>query len=85
MRKKNKGTNGSTPLAILSEEDRVEYIKRKALLDHANMQFQAAATYIDMLNTALVEKYELPPQFDLELDTGFVREVGKPNAQVSSV
>jgi hypothetical protein len=75
MRKKGKSKdNGATPLAILSEEDRIEYVRRKALVDHAGMQFQAAANYLDMMNQQLVQKYELPPKFDLELDSGFIRE-----------
>lgn len=74
MKKKVQG------IATLSEEHRLEYIRRRNALNNAHVMLQAAGAYLDQLHKELQEEYDLPTVYDLDLETGVVK-----NAQTDRV
>jgi hypothetical protein len=62
-------------LATLSPEECFEYFKRRTLVEDKQREFLAAGSYVDAMTADLVDKYDLPIHFDLDLETGVVKEV----------
>jgi len=76
-RKRDKASeNGSRKvLAKLTEEERIAYVRKRALLEHAELQMIAAMALIQQSDKLLQDKYALPNQFDVSLITGDITEV----------
>ena len=58
------------PLAVLTEEDRLEYALRHNLILQKQVEYDSLVKAQDAFRDSLVEKYGLPQKFDLNLNTG---------------
>lgn len=74
MKRKARTIPKRKPLAVLTEEDRVEYQNRHNLLVNKQMELMAVSNYMNKFQDTLVDRYGLPKQFDLTLTTGEIYE-----------
>jgi hypothetical protein len=72
-------------LYTLHEEERLEYVKRQALVQNKYMEFQASQLYINAFQDFLIEAHDLPQRFNLDLNTGVITEKEAEDAEDSSV
>jgi len=67
--RKHKATKNK-PLAVLTEDERVEYALRYNLLLQKRMEINALAQVQDAFQDVIMDKYGLPTKFDITLQTG---------------
>lgn len=72
-------------LCTLPEDERLEYARRYNLAQNKMLEFQAASSYTDQFQKFLVDSYDLPQQFDVNLQTGVITERMPDNAENGSV
>ena len=70
------------PLAILTDDERLDYAQRMAILNTKKIEIAACAEYFDALGEIFKEKYDLPSAYNLNLQTGEITamEMEVPNA-----
>ena len=57
---------------VLSEEDRLEYARRNALVIQKRQEYEACAVYLQMWQDDIILRYDLPQKFDINLNSGVV-------------
>jgi hypothetical protein len=62
-------------LATLDPTELQEYAQRRYLVESKHREMLAAGAYVDVMTAEMVEKYNLPIQFDLDFETGQIKEV----------
>jgi phosphoribosyl-dephospho-CoA transferase len=60
-------------LAVLTEEERVAYVTRRASLENQFVILNALSDHVNKHIDEIREKYDLPRFFDIDLATGVVR------------
>lgn len=60
----------SKVLAVLSEEDRLEYARRNSLVIQKKQELDACALFLEFWQDMMIQKYGLPGKFDIDLNTG---------------
>ena len=89
MSPRRRDKKGATPkriaLAVLTEEERVEYANRHNLMINKQMELMSVSNYMNQFQDTLVEKYGLPTQFDLNIPTGEIYEREKELEDAPSV
>ena len=64
--------NGPKPLAVLTEEERIEYARRRNAMDAKHLELLAVCAYVDQYTAFLTSQYELPRYYNIDLQTGVV-------------